>query len=132
MMDHEMRADEPVPTDRVNVLFVSGDADLRAVVQRVLTREGYDVSTARHAGHALVAGLQRERIDILISELRLDGASGQALAGSLRRHHAAMRAIYMADAGTLPECGVVVRPFTRDDLVREIEIACRVTSPAAF
>jgi DNA-binding NtrC family response regulator len=114
----------------MHILFVTGNADLRAVVERVLAREGYDVTTAAHSGHALLAGFESEHIDVLISELQLDGAAGEAIGASLRRYHPAIRAIYMAESGTPPRPGVIVRPFTRDDLVREIE-ACRVISPAA-
>jgi CheY-like chemotaxis protein len=131
MMDHQIRAEEPASSGTVNVLFVTTDADLRAVAERVLTREGYRVLTAAHAGHALLAGLKCERIDILITESNLDGAAGPVLAESLRRYHPAMRALYMADAGTARALGVVVRPFTRDDLLREIETLCCVTSPSA-
>lgn len=131
MMDHQICADEPA-SNGLNVLFVTGDADLRAVAERVLTRDGYRVVTAAHAGHALLAGIQCDRIDILISELNLDGAAGPSLAGSLRRHHASMRALYIADAGTPARSGLVVRPFTRDDLLREMDMLCRVTSLSAF
>ncbi len=115
----------------MNVLLVTGNADLRAVASRVLSREGHDVVTAAHSGHALLAGLECERLDILISELQLDGVTGEWVAASLRRYHRDMRAIFMADAGTPPRSGVVVRPFTRDDLVREIDAICGVISPAA-
>ena len=114
----------------MHILFVTGNADLRAVVERVLGREGYEITTASHSGHALLAGFECEHIDVLISELQLDGTTGETIAASLRRYHPAIRAVYMADTGTPPRPGVVVRPFTRDDLVREIE-ACRVISPAA-
>ena len=115
----------------MNLLFVTGNADLRAAARRVLAREGHEVSTAAHSGHALLAGLECERIDVLISEVQLDGVTGAWVAEALRRYHRDMRAIFLADAGAAPRPGVIVRPFTRDDLLEEIESTCRVTSPAA-
>lgn len=115
----------------MNVLFITGDADLRAVVTRVLGREGHEVMTAAHSGHALLAGLECERIDVLISEAQLDGVTGEWVAGSLRRYHRDLRTLLMADAGTPARAGVLVRPFTRDDLMREIATICAATSPAA-
>lgn len=109
---------------RTTVLFVTGDADLRAVGARVLECEGYDVVTAAHAGHAVLAGLTRGRIDILISEFTLDDMPGTALADALLRHHSALRSVFMADAGTPPRDGMVVRPFTRDDLLHELNAIC--------
>ncbi len=131
MMDYRFHADEPARDGGLQVLFVTGNADLRAVVARVLEREGHEVSTAAHSGHALLAGLECARIDLLISEVQLDGVTGEWVAASLRRYHRGMRALFMADSGTAPRAGVLVRPFTRDDLMREIETISRATSPAA-
>ena len=116
----------------MTVLLVSGNADLRAAAGRVLSREGHHVVAAAHSGHALLAGLECERIDLLISEWELDGGSGESLAASLRRYHKDVRTIFMANAGTPRRTGIVVRPFTRDDLLREIDAVGRLTSPTAF
>jgi DNA-binding response OmpR family regulator len=102
---------------RAIVLFVSADADLRAVATRVLVREGYTVLTAAHAGHAILAGLTLDRIDVLISDVILDDMPGAALAERLRRHHPELRTLFMAEIGAAAADGLVVRPFTRDDLL---------------
>jgi DNA-binding NtrC family response regulator len=112
---------EPAET-RSTLLFVTGDADLRAVAARVLGREGYNVLTAAHSGHALLACLTG-RIDILVAEVALEDTTGPALAATLQRHQPGLRAVYLADAGTAPAEGVIVRPFTRDDLVLQLESA---------
>lgn len=111
----------PGDAARAIVLFVSSDADLRAVATRVLTRAGYNVSTAAHAGHAILAGLTLDRIDILISEVALDDMPGAALAERLRRHHTQLRSLLMADFGTPEADGLLIRPFTRDELLIELE-----------
>jgi len=116
---------------RTTVLLVTGDADLRAVGARVLEREGYDVATAAHAGHALLAALTWGRIDILLSEFMLDDMAGETLANALLRHHAGLRSVFMADAGTPPRESVVVRPFTRDDLLLQLNAGSLEPSPAS-
>jgi CheY-like chemotaxis protein len=99
------------------VLVVTPDANLRAASARVLANEGYGVLTAAHAGHAVLACLGAGRIDVLAVELAMDDMSGPALADRLRRHCPELRTVYFAKSGT-PECaGVIVRPFTRDDLL---------------
>jgi DNA-binding NtrC family response regulator len=110
---------QPAET-RPTLLLVTGDADLRAVTARVLTREGYHVITAAHSGHALLASLTGP-IDILVSELELEETSGPALVATLLQHHPRLRAVYFGDAGTPAADGVLVRPFTRDDLVLELD-----------
>lgn len=99
------------------VLVVTPDANLRAASARVLADEGYTVLTAAHAGHAVLACLGAGRVDVLAVELAMDDLSGPALADRLRRHCPQLRTVYFARSGT-PECaGVIVRPFTREDLL---------------
>ena len=108
-----MRQDTGAPV----VLVVTPDANLRAASARVLADVGYTVLTAAHAGHAVLACLGAGRVDILAVELSMDDVSGPALAERLRRHCPELRTVYFAKSGT-PECaGVIVRPFTRDDLL---------------
>lgn len=109
------------------VLVVTGDREFREVANQVLHREGYRVRVAAHAGHALLACLQEERIDLLLSELSMTEVSGPALAASLRRYHPGLRSIYLANAGTAECEGILVRPFTREDLLAVV--AARATLP---
>lgn len=108
------------PSMNLELLLVTPDNDLRAVGERVLARAGYNVRVAAHSGHAFLAALTA-RVDVLVTELSAPDMSGPALADLLRRRHAAVRVVYMANPGT-PEGleHVVVRPFTRDDLLERI------------
>ena len=117
---------QPQPLE---ILLVTGDDNLREVGERVLTRAGYRVRVASHSGHALLAGLT-SRVDVLIAELCAPDISGPALAQVLRRYHPGLRVVFMANPGT-PEGvdDVVVRPFTRDDLLARI--AATISSPAS-
>jgi hypothetical protein len=62
-------------------------------------------------------------VDVAAIELSMADLSGPALAERLRRHNPEMQAVYLAQSGT-PECeGVLVRPFTRDDLLASLALA---------
>jgi CheY-like chemotaxis protein len=111
------------------VLVVTSDADLRAAAARALAGAGYRVLTASHGGHALLACMSAERVDLLAAELSMDDMSGPALATRLRRLCPGLRAIYFAGAGTHECDGVLVRPFTRDDLL--VTLARAGAAPAA-
>jgi DNA-binding response OmpR family regulator len=104
------------------ILFVNADADLRAVVTRVLKREGFRVDAAAHSGHALLL-CRTLTFDAVISELCGPDISGPSLVEQIRRHQPAIAAIYLGTPGS-PE-GVdhlLTRPFTKDDLVERIEL----------
>ena len=111
------------------VLLVTEDVNLREACGRALVAAGYSVVEAAHSGHALLASLRGGAIDIILTELSMGDISGPNLAERVRRHHPALRAAYLANAGT-PECdGVIVRPFTRDDVLRQLTVISR--EPAA-
>ena len=62
----------------------------------------------------------------------MDDTSGPALAERLRRHHPGALALYLAQSGTPESENVLVRPFTRDDLVARLgALSAAATSRAA-
>jgi DNA-binding NtrC family response regulator len=123
--------DAPATSPRT-ILIVTSDENLSAAAFRVLHQEGYDVLIARHAGHAFLAALTQARIDVLISELTLDDMSGEALAATLRRHHPALRTVFITDHTARPSIATLVRPFTRDELLDELSaLAIATTSQAS-
>jgi two-component system, cell cycle sensor histidine kinase and response regulator CckA len=99
------------------VLLVTSDANLRGAAARALETAGFRVLAVAHSGHAMLTALTAARIDVLASDLAMDDVSGPALAARLRRHHPGLQTLFFANSGT-PQCdGVVVRPFTRDELL---------------
>jgi DNA-binding response OmpR family regulator len=109
--------------DGRRVLFVNADADLRAVVTRVLEREHYQVRAVAHSGHALLL-CRTEAFDMAVVEISGPDVSGPSLMEQLRRHQPDLSSIYVGNPGS-PD-GIeqlLVRPFTRDELMEHIELA---------
>lgn len=105
------------------VLLVTSDRELRESTAIALRLRGYRVLAAQHAGHAVLACIDVPRVDVAAIELSMDDVSGPALAERLRRRCPGLRSLYLAKAGT-PECeGVLVRPFSRDDLVEKLMVS---------
>jgi DNA-binding response OmpR family regulator len=104
------------------VLLVTSDTGLREAGARVLEAEGYRVIPAAHSGHALLACLTETRIDILAADLTADDLAGPGLAQRVRRHFPDIQTLYFAHDGTPESEGVLVRPFTRDDLLAALEL----------
>jgi MFS family permease len=58
--------------------------------------------------------------------------TGVALAATLRRHHPALRGVYIADRPVQESAPILVRPFTRDELLDQLStLAVAATSPAS-
>jgi DNA-binding response OmpR family regulator len=104
------------------VLVVNTDADFRAVVTRVLQREGFRVQTAAHSGHALLL-CRTMAFDAVVSELCGPDISGPSLIEQIRRHQPTIAAVYLGTPGS-PEgvTHLLVHPFTKDDLIERIEL----------
>jgi CheY-like chemotaxis protein len=125
---------DPAIGARGTVLIVTGDENFSAVASRVLRREGYGVVTASHAGHAILAALTTTHIDVIIADLHLDNMSGERLAATLRRHHPRLRSLFMTRHAALKQDGVLVHPFTRDELLVELDgtpVTDSAVSPAS-
>ena len=86
----------------IAALFVSHDADLRAVASRVLSMAGCKVTAAAHAGHASLACMESEPFDVLVIERQMPDGSGQEIARRLRRYCPSAQVVWMRDAGAAP------------------------------
>jgi DNA-binding NtrC family response regulator len=115
--------------DAQKIALVCEDDDLSAACTRVLRAAGYDVQAREHSGHAVLACLEGQ-VDVLVADLSSGEGSGPALARRMRRYNPKLRAVYIAREGTVCDAeNVLVRPFTRDDLLKRLASA-REAEPA--
>jgi DNA-binding response OmpR family regulator len=104
-----------------SIAIVTDDWGLAEACATVLSGEGYRVQIASHSGHAVLALLAGQRLDVLIAELSMEEGSGPSLMRRMRRYNHNLRALFLARTGTSYDAdNVLMRPFTREDLL------CRV------
>jgi len=124
-------ADEPGPVAQpksgVGTVLVVEDADgLRALVVRVLQRQGYTVLPAADAEEAIRLFDQNPSIDVVLTDLEMPGGSGQALAAELVKRNPALKVVYMSgvhDGGLEPGIIFLQKPFTAGALGGKIREA---------
>lgn len=105
------------------VLVVDDEAGVRSLVSAVLKQAGYTVQTASHASEAMAA-FEREAFDLLLSDVRMPGMNGHALAQWVAARRPETRTALMTgyDAECpgcpyAPRCKTIQKPFRPTDLL---------------
>ncbi|TKI06762.1 two-component system response regulator GlrR [Martelella alba] len=121
-----------------NLLLVDDDASLLKLLGMRLTSEGFNVATAESGQDALRL-LARDKIDLVISDLRMDEMDGLTLFGEIQRHQPGMPVIILTAHGSIPDAvaatqqGVfsfLTKPVDRDALYKAIDDALALSMPA--
>jgi two-component system response regulator GlrR len=113
------------------LLLVDDDASLLKLLAIRLEAEGYAVLTAASAEEALLT-LRNNPVDLVITDLRMEGASGLELFSQVRHFYPGLPVIIMSAQGTIPEAvsatqmGVfefLTKPVDKDTLLTAIRAA---------
>ncbi|MCC8373525.1 MULTISPECIES: two-component system response regulator GlrR [Photorhabdus] len=122
-----------------HLLLVDDDPGLLKLLGMRLTSEGFRVTTAESGGEALRL-LTKEKIDLVISDLRMDEMDGMALFAEIQKQQPGMPVIILTAHGSIPEAvaatqqGVfsfLTKPVDRDALYKAIDGALALSTPAS-
>jgi DNA-binding NtrC family response regulator len=112
------------------ILVVDDDDVLSYVLAKILAVEGYDVALAHDYRDALGILEDGGPVHLLLSDLRLPGVNGFALARMARMRHHDLKVVYMTGYDDFPATealGPVMRkPIDQDALLRTIHETLRV------
>ena len=104
---------------RPTILLVDDHEELRRVLFRLLTREGYEVLLA-DSGQAALALIEElhHPVDLIISDVRMPAMGGEELIAALSDRHASRHLLFMTGDGerygpTLAGIPVLQKPFLR-------------------
>lgn len=121
---------------RNRILVVDDDPGLLKLLSIRLEAEGYTVDTAESAEAALQL-LRNEPIELMLTDLRMEGASGLELFEQTRHYYPGLPVIMMSAQGTIPEAvsatqmGVfefLTKPVEKSVLLATIEAALMQSS----
>ncbi|BBG59414.1 Quorum-sensing regulator protein F [Providencia rustigianii] len=119
-----------------NLLLVDDDPSLLKLLGMRLSSEGFKVSTAESGPEALKR-LQKEKIDLVISDLRMDEMDGMALFDEVQKAHPNLPVIILTAHGSIPDAvaatqrGVfsfLTKPVDKDALYKAIDEALALSS----
>lgn len=120
------------------LLLVDDDPGLLKLLGMRLVSEGYSVVTAQSGPEALRV-LGREKVDLVISDLRMDEMDGLQLFSEIQKGHPGMPVIILTAHGSIPDAvaatqqGVfsfLTKPVDKDALYKAIDEALEQRSPA--
>ncbi|SYS14986.1 sensory histidine kinase YfhA [Klebsiella pneumoniae] len=120
------------------LLLVDDDPGLLKLLGMRLVSEGYSVVTAESGPEALRV-LGREKVDLVISDLRMDEMDGLQLFSEIQKGHPGMPVFILTAHGSIPDAvaatqqGVfsfLTKPVDKDALYKAIDEALEQRSPA--
>jgi two-component system response regulator GlrR len=121
-----------------HLLLVDDDPGLLKLLGMRLVSEGYSVVTAESGPEALRV-LARERVDLVVSDLRMDEMDGLQLFAEIQKAQPGMPVIILTAHGSIPDAvaatqqGVfsfLTKPVDKDALYKAIDDALEQSSPA--
>jgi PAS domain S-box-containing protein len=112
------------------ILLVEDEPGVRHLVQRVLTKKGYDVLEAHDVAHAAsIATTHEGPIHLLLSDIVMPGLSGPDLAQRIVAQRPDVRVLYMSGCANrssaelsaiCPGVGILQKPFSPEHLARTV------------
>nr|WP_312239831.1 two-component system response regulator GlrR [Pantoea sp.] len=121
------------------LLLVDDDPGLLKLLGMRLSSEGFQVTTAASGPEAL-RQLHKEKVDLVISDLRMDEMDGLALYGEIQKLNPGLPVIILTAHGSIPDAvsatqqGVfsfLTKPVDRDALYKAIDQALAQRAPAS-
>jgi len=84
------------------VLIVDDDPEMRDALELVFSADGHGCEVAADATTALEI-VDRQTLDVVVSDVRMDGMSGLELLDCIKRSHPALPFIVITGAGAIPQ-----------------------------
>jgi DNA-binding NtrC family response regulator len=110
-----------------SVLIVDDEANVRALLERILAEAGHELRTAADAESALQA-IAHSTPDVVLSDVHMPGASGLWLADRIRDCAPATAVVLVTADGDVPPCeslrnglvAYVLKPFQPKQVLRAV------------
>jgi DNA-binding NtrC family response regulator len=115
------------------VLVVDDDSEMRRVLRRSLESEGHGVLEA-DSGRKALSLLEHERVDVVLSDVRMPGLDGMALLGAVVKTAADVPVVLMTAFGSVEDAvaamkggaaDYVRKPFELDEVLLALKRAVR-------
>lgn len=114
---------------RKRVLVVDDEDSIRRLVKKILERAGFEVRTARDGVEA-IEWIAAEDFDVVLLDVMMPKLDGFGVVHELEKmrpqllaHTLLVTASHLKSLQSLPVRGIITKPFSVSDLVRETQDA---------
>ena len=104
-----------------HLLLVDDDPGLLKLLGMRLTSEGYSVVTAESGAEALRI-LARDKVELVVSDLRMDEMDGLQLFSEIQKVHPGMPVIILTAHGSIPDAVAATQQGVFADLPRQFTV----------
>ena len=120
----------PPPKPKARVLLLEDEPGIRSLIQKSMEREGFAITLASSAADALAAcRLESQRPDLLITDIRMPGLQGRAVAGAILAEHPGIKVLYISGSTGDEELD---RQIGREELVYGTRFLAKPFTAAAL
>ena len=111
-----------------HIVVAENDAPVRELVQKILTQQGFRVTTALSPS-ALIAALAREQVDLIVADVHLQESEGTSLLADLRTTGVTTPVLFISGDHDLnlveralgvPNAAFLPKPFTPQELITAV------------
>lgn len=110
------------PANRHRLLVVEDDLELRTLLRKVLTREGFEVVTASDGQEALSALQRAPSFDLLISDIRMPEKDGEQLLEEARKLQPSLKVVLITSYGEMDQYARLLKKGAFDYLTKPFKI----------
>jgi len=113
------------------ILIVEDEDMVRAVAERALVRQGYDVETASDGEQALKLFADGKRYDLVISDVVMPNLDGPSMAQQLRKNYGDVRLLFISgyaeeqlrETISLDNVAFMAKPFSVQEIAEAVQVA---------
>jgi two-component system response regulator AtoC len=109
-------------TSRSHILIVEDRQSLRRMLERALSGEGYQVTTAEDGPRGIARVRGEHRFDLVLTDLKLPGASGLEVLSAARAVDPSVPVVVLTGYGTVATAVEAMKRGARDFLEKPVEI----------
>ena len=109
-------------TDPPLILVADDEADLCNVLKKTLTKEGYQVLTA-NTGRRVLTLLKKERIRLLLLDLKMPGMGGIEVLRKLRKNNPTLSVVILTAHGSLSSAREAMELGAVDYLTKPFDLS---------